>query len=115
MSMPPPPTNPEFQPPSYQPPSYQPYGVPPVTQGTSGLAIASLVCSLVGFLLCGVPAILGIIFGGVALSQTKNNARPGQGLALAGVIVGVVVVLFWGIALYDLVTNPDGWFSFNDG
>ena len=71
------------------------------------LAIASLVCSVVGFFLCGVPAILGIIFGGVALGQTKDNARPGRGLAIAGLIVGILVVVMWA-ALWIAAANHDG-------
>jgi Na+/proline symporter len=59
------------------------------------LATASLICSLVGLLFCGVPAILGIIFGAVALSQINSNPRPGRGLAIAGLIVGVVAVIVW--------------------
>ena len=68
------------------------------------MAIASLVCSVAGLLLCGVPAILGVIFGGVGLSQTKDNARAGRGLAIAGLIIGVLAVVAWG-ALWIAVAN----------
>lgn len=100
--MPPgPPTGPGgFQPPpGYgSPPGYQPYGFQPTGQqpSTSGMAIASLVCSLAGLLICGVPAVLGVIFGFVGLSQTKNGARNGRGLAIAGLVVGIIAVLLWG-------------------
>ena len=103
--MPPPPTNP------FQPPGYQPYGGPP-QQGTSGLAIASLVCSLVGLLFCGLPAILGVIFGGVAMSQTKDNARPGRGLAMAGLIVGILAVLVWAALWIAVARDPDHCLEF---
>ena len=43
-----------FQRPGYQPPGYQPYSGQPMQQGTSGMAIASLVCSLTGFFTCGI-------------------------------------------------------------
>jgi hypothetical protein len=62
------------------------------------MAIASLVCSLSG-LLCGVGALLGIIFGHIALSQIKRNGQEGRGLAIAGTIIGYVVtfgsILLW--------------------
>ena len=64
-----------------------PYGEP-VHQKTNGLAIASLVCSCVGLLLH--PAIAGIVFGFVAQAQIRrsNGLQKGNGLAIAGIIVG---------------------------
>jgi len=67
----------------------------------SGLAVASLVCSLVGVLLFGVVlGLLGIIFGGVAISKVKQNpqAYAGKGMAVAGLIIGIVDMVlgvFW--------------------
>ena len=57
------------------------------------MAVASLVCSLVGILI-GLGAILGIIFGFVARSRIKaaGGAKKGSGMALAGIIIGFVVV-----------------------
>ena len=58
---------------------------------TCGLAIASLVLSLLGPL-CSIPAI---ICGHLALRKiTKTPALSGRGLALAGTIVGYVVLGF---------------------
>lgn len=65
-------------------------------QSTNGLAIASLVVSLVFF--CGVNAILALVFGIVALRQIKNTNQPGRGLAIAGVVISsvqLVLGLFW--------------------
>ena len=123
-SPPPPPPGPPtppgqgggFQPPpGYgQPQGYQPYGFQPVAQQskTSGMAIASLVCSLAGLLLCGVPAILGVIFGFVGLSQTKDGARNGRGMAMAGLIIGVAVVLLWGALWVAIANDPDHCIEF---
>ena len=60
---------------------------------TSGMAVASLVCSIAG-VLCGIGAILGIIFGFIARSQIRaaGGVQKGEGLALAGIIIGFVVV-----------------------
>ena len=61
------------------------------------MAIASLVCSLVGVIPCfwlfQIMGLLGTIFGFVGLKQTKNGRRPGRGLAMAGVIIGIVLVV----------------------
>ncbi|MGO8826734.1 MAG: DUF4190 domain-containing protein [Acidimicrobiales bacterium] len=70
-----------------------PYGTP-ARRKTNGLAIASLVCSCAGIFLIGLPAVLGIIFGFVARSQIRQSqgAQGGDGLAMAGIIVGFAVV-----------------------
>lgn len=83
--------------------------------GTSGMAVASLVCSIVGIFLCGITSILGVIFGFVGLSQTKNNARPGRGLALAGVIIGGIVVLAWVAIFVAAATSKNGCVHFGTG
>jgi hypothetical protein len=87
--------------PSYAPgTAYTPYA--PYGQGaqskTNGLAIAALVCGIAGFLFF-IPAGLGIIFGFVSRAQIKNSGgrQKGEGMAIAGIIVGfawlVVLVL----------------------
>ena len=95
---PPMPTAPVYPPGVPTPPGYQPgvpmppvYGTPPA----SGLAIASLISSIV---LC-VGSIPAVIMGHMALERIKlsRGALGGRGLAIAGVIVGWV-----GIALLVL-------------
>jgi hypothetical protein len=117
---PPPPAQPGiFQPPYAQPgypqqwygepgygqPAYgqQAYGYGPPR--TNGLAIASLCCSIGGFVVFGVPSILGVIFGFVGRSQIKrsNGAQKGDGLALAGIIIGLVVSAFWLLVVIAVV------------
>ncbi len=77
------------------------YGGYAPAPATNGLAIASLVCSLVGFVACGVPAIVGVVFGHVARRQIRRSGgrQTGEGLALAGLIVGYIVIAviaaFW--------------------
>lgn len=59
---------------------------------TNPFAIASLVLSLVGILV-GLAAILGVIFGHIALVQIKRNGQSGRGMALAGVIIGWTMIV----------------------
>ena len=64
-------------------------GVPVQPVRTSGLAIASLVLSLLGPVGC-IPAV---ICGHIALSQIrKSTGLSGRGLALAGVIIGYIML-----------------------
>ena len=80
-------------------------------QGNSGMAIASLVCSLVGVIPCfwlfQIPGLLGTIFGFIGLKQTKSGERGGRSMAVAGTIIGIILVIacvgFW---IY-FATNAD--------
>ncbi|KAA0107677.1 DUF4190 domain-containing protein [Mycolicibacterium sp. P1-5] len=76
---------------------YDPYR-PTKPPGTNGKAIAALVTSLAGLLLCGLPSIAGIILGIVAMRETKRTGQDGFGLAVAGVAIGAVIVAL--IVLY---------------
>lgn len=84
----PPPVYPQtaYGPPGY---GYQPYPMPAV-RPTNGLAIAALICSLSGMVV-GLSAPVGAILGHVALRQIRERGEEGQGMALAGVIVGWVI------------------------
>lgn len=77
--------------PGYPVDPYDPYR-PTKPPGTNGKAIAALVTSLAGLMLCGLPSIAGIILGIVAMRETKRTGQDGFGLAVAGVAIGSVVV-----------------------
>jgi general secretion pathway protein G len=59
------------------------------------LAIASLVCGIVGPCTLGLASIAGIILGIVGLKKIKagGGAVGGRGLAIAGIIVSVVTLI----------------------
>jgi peptidyl-prolyl cis-trans isomerase B (cyclophilin B) len=59
----------------------------PQPRGTNGFAIASLVCAF----LCSP---LGLIFGFIARSQIRQTSEAGDGLALAGIIISLVFIVF---------------------
>ena len=112
MSTPPPPANLPSGPGGFQPPpGYQSYsGQPMAPQGNSGMAIASMVLSLVGIIPCfwalQIPGLLGVIFGFVGLKQTKDNARKGRGMAIAGLVIGIIlVIIFAAVWIYFLTSD----------
>ena len=87
------------------PPPVTPVGPPPAAPGviappaepprTSGLAIASLVCGILG-LCTGITALVGLVLGIVALVKISRNEDRigGKGLAIAGTCVsGCVLAL----------------------
>ena len=68
-------------------------GVAPASRSTqtSGLAIASIVLSLLGCFF--VTAIAGVICGHLARSRIRNNASlSGGGLAIAGLTIGYLMI-----------------------
>ncbi len=97
-------------------PPYAPYGVGPpgapfVTERrTSGLAIASFVCSVVGIIpfFFGLSCVAGIVLGFVALAQIKRTggAQQGRGLAIAGVVIGFsLIAIFVVIVIVAVATG----------
>jgi hypothetical protein len=86
--------------PSWAVPQPVTYAGPPPQATTNGLAIASLVTSLVGV------GVVGVILGHIALAQIKRLGQAGRGMALAGVIIGYVgigaTVLFFAVGLASL-------------
>jgi len=62
-------------------------------QRTSGLAIASLVCSLASLIMC-VGWLPGIICGHLAKSRIRRNpSLKGNGLATAGLLIGYLILM----------------------
>jgi len=104
----PPPPAPGYPPPGYPPyAGGYPYGTDPYDPyrsmkppGTNGKAVAALACSLGGLLFCGLPSVVGLILGIVAMRETKRTGQEGYGLALAGTIIGGLVTV--GFVLYIL-------------
>lgn len=82
--------------------SSQPSPLPPSQESSSpktpGLAIASLVLgiiSVMGAAILIIPTILAIVFGHMSYSRIKKDSRlGGSGLALTGLILGYVSILF---------------------
>lgn len=77
----------------YPPPNAYPGYAPPMPPKTSGMAISSLVLSLLGFFIpILVGSVLGVIFGHMALGEIKrsNGTVEGQGLAVAGLVIGYI-------------------------
>jgi hypothetical protein len=72
-------------------PGVRPQMPSPAPQKTSGLAIASLVCSIGSFLIIPFGFIPGIICGHMAKGQMdRTPGLQGRGLAKAGLIVGYI-------------------------
>lgn len=99
---------PQYGQPQYGQPQYgQPYGGYgyPQPRNNNGFAIAALICGITGFLFC-LPAPLGVVFGFVARSQIKRSGQGGNGMAVAGIILGALATLLYvGIFVAAIATS----------
>lgn len=81
------------------PTNQAPPSQPQTSRGTSTYAITTFVLAL-GSIVTGlfcllIPQLLGVIFGHMALAELKKNPQmDGKGLAIAGLIINWLLVVF---------------------
>lgn len=119
---------PPLSPPQWQPPAppyaappgwqqhYPPYGYPtppgyPQPRDTNGFCIASLVCSLAGILIWFLGPVLGLVFGWIGIRQISRDGANGRGLAVAGIVIGAVMILLNVVFVIAVATTGDGSLS----
>jgi hypothetical protein len=79
----------------YHPGYYPVPAVPP----TNGLAVGSLVCGIVEFFTLGLAAIPAVILGHMARSQIRRTGERGEGMAIAGLILGYLAIGGWALII----------------
>lgn len=83
----------------------------PPPPGTSGRATAALVLGIAGFF-AAVAASLAIVFATLAFAEIARagSTRTGRGLAVAGLVLGIVALSLWAILLLAGVfaASPSG-------
>ncbi|MGZ4513636.1 MAG: septum formation family protein [Mycobacterium sp.] len=108
-------TSPPGPPPGYQlypQPGYNPYGqygqppaqypAYPTKPGTNGFALAALILGIIG------AVLLSVIFGIIALNQTKGGRQGGRGMAIAGLIISGAWVLVIAAIIVAAIVFDDG-------
>ena len=93
-----PPPGQQNYPPAQQYQAYQPYQTYPPVRPTNGLAVAALVCGIAAFV-TGIACIPAIVCGPIARRQIRRTGEQGEGLALAGLILGYVSVALFVVAV----------------
>jgi len=91
--------------------------------GTDGLAIASLVTSVGGFVILGaLPSPVGLGLGIASLRRIRRTGAGGRGLAIAGVVVGglgtllLVGMIVVGLLMFTAYrTDPEFRQGFDEG
>jgi hypothetical protein len=72
-------------------------GYPPPGRPTNGMAIASLVLGILW--LYWIGSILALVFGYVARNQIRERGEGGDGLAVAGIVLGWIGVAVLALSL----------------
>ncbi|GAA3773979.1 hypothetical protein GCM10022225_72060 [Plantactinospora mayteni] len=77
---------------------------------TSAAATTSLIFAIFGVvggcLICGLPPIIAIITGHIGVARTRQGELKGHGMALAGLIMGYVLILPTAVIALAIVVNP---------
>ncbi|HLH45971.1 MAG TPA: DUF4190 domain-containing protein [Acidimicrobiales bacterium] len=82
---------------------------PRTTRSTNGFAIASLVLSIVGFFFLSIIlGPLGVIFGGIGLRRA-NAGASGRGMAIAGIVIGIVDIILFVILVIAATSGGFKW------
>ncbi|WP_165372822.1 DUF4190 domain-containing protein [Pengzhenrongella frigida] len=83
------------------------YGQRPTS--TDGFSITALVTGILGF------GVIPIVFGILGLKRTRANGTSGRGLAIAGIVLGALVTLFWGLFIALVLIAGVGTATFDLG
>jgi Domain of unknown function (DUF4190) len=70
------------------------YGYLPGRRHTSGAAVASLIFGIIGCIPY-LTGILAIVFGVMGIRRTRDPMSGGRGLAIAGLILGIISIVGW--------------------
>lgn len=84
------------------PQPYPGYGLPPTR--TNQMAVWAMVVGIISIIFCYVGLVLGPVAIGLAVSARRQiaerrGAETGDGMALAGLITGIIGTVIWGAVL----------------
>jgi hypothetical protein len=64
---------------------------------TSGLAVASMVFGIIGLMggwcVFGLPCLIAVLLGHAGMADTKGGRKQGRGMAVAGLVMGYIIVV----------------------
>jgi len=70
---------------------------------TNSMAVAALACGVAGFFTMGLTAIPAIVLGHAARRQLRRTGQRGDGIALAGLILGWTGIALIAVAIAGLI------------
>ena len=80
---------------------------PPVIPAppTNGLAIGSMVCGIAEIFTLGFAAIPAVILGHLARGQIKRTGERGDGMAIAGLVLGYLGLAGWLLVILAIASH----------
>ncbi|MFF4760714.1 DUF1707 and DUF4190 domain-containing protein [Streptomyces sp. NPDC001292] len=81
------------------PSTFLPAAPPP----TNGKAVGSLVCGVLTLMTAGLTGLPAVVLGHTARAEMRRTREGGDGLALAGLVLGWLSVAGWAVFLVVLV------------
>jgi Domain of unknown function (DUF4190)/Domain of unknown function (DUF1707) len=84
---------------------YQPGYYPVPATPTSGLAIGALICGIAELFTLGFAAIPAVILGHLARAQIKRTGERGDGMAIAGLVLGYLGIGIWTLIIVALAAH----------
>lgn len=76
---------------------------PPVPPTINSLAVASLICGLAEIPTLGVTSVPAVILGSMARKQIRETGERGEGLAVAGLVLGWIVFACFFAAVLGII------------
>ena len=84
---------------------YQGGYYPVVATPTSGLAIGALICGIAEIFTLGFAAIPAVILGHLARQNIRRTGESGDGMAVAGLVLGYLGIGIWTLIIIALAAN----------
>ena len=78
--------------------------VAPVTP-TSGLAVGALVCGIAEVFTMGLAAVPAVILGHMARAHIKQTGERGDGMAVAGLVLGYMGIAVWAFVMLVIASR----------
>jgi hypothetical protein len=74
-------------------------------QPTSGLAIGAMICGIAEIFTLGLAAIPAIILGHLARAQIRQTGERGDGMAIAGLVLGYLGIAGWALVILAIASH----------
>jgi Domain of unknown function (DUF4190)/Domain of unknown function (DUF1707) len=72
---------------------------------TNGLALGAMICGIAEIFTLGLAAIPAVILGHLARGQIRQTGERGDGMAVAGLVLGYLAIAGWALVILLVAAN----------